>query len=228
MAQLTVVNEPKDHPRSVREVLEFGCGVSACEPVASGGYWRLRWVEGGRRRDTTARTRADAIVKAGELVERLAAGVPTDLAQAKGRVLVEHYLDPGRRPARGRGWSERHREEQESYCRRFVLPVIAEVTVRSLTRNEFQRVLDRAATPSVADHLRRCLTALVAAGLEEGLVLARQDVLRGVRWHPPAGCTVDDELERPRFVEEAEIPTVTGVHDLARAAAEHQGCGGVN
>jgi len=155
-----------------------------------------------------------AISKATELVVRLSMGVPTALAAARGRVLVEHYLDPGRRPARGRGWSERHREEQEAYCRRFVLPVIAEVPLRSLSRVHLQRVLDQAAAPAVAAHLRNLLSAMVAAGSEEGLVLARQDALRGVRWRPPAGPTVDDELEKGRFVEEAEIPTAAAVHDL--------------
>jgi integrase len=210
-------------PARAREVLEFDCGVSAYEPATAGGYWRLRWVEASRRRDTTAKTREEAIAKATELVERLAAGTPTNLASAKGSVLIARYLDPARHPARGRAWSERHREEQVAYCARFVTPVIAEVAVRNLTRAHFQAIVDRAPTASVAAHLRRCLSALVACGLDEGLLLVRQDVLRGVRWHPPAELD-EPELERGRAVEEADIPTATAVHDLARAAAE---CSGV-
>ena len=63
-----------------------------------------------------------------------------------------------------------------------VIPVIGEVPCRQLTRNDFQQILDQAKTPSVAQHLKRCLTGLVNAGLEEGHLLARQDLLRGVRW----------------------------------------------
>jgi integrase len=196
--------------------------VSAYEPATPGGYWRLRWVEASRRRDTTAKTREEAIAKAAELVERLAAGTPTKLASAKGSVLIARYLDPSRRPARGRAWSERHREEQVAYCARFVTPVIAEVAVRNLTRAHLQAVVDRAPTASVAAHLRRCLSALVAVGLDEGLLLVRQDVLRGVRWHPPAEAD-EAELERGRAVEEADIPTAAAVHDLARAAGERSG-----
>jgi hypothetical protein len=176
MARSTEIRGSKDSGVLGRGVLEFECGVLVYEPAGPGGYWRVRWVEDGRRRDTSAASRDGAVAKAGELVERLSIGVPTGYAAALGRVLVEHYLDPARRPLRGRGWSERHREEQESYCRRFVVPVIADVPLRSLTRVHLQRVLDQAATPAVAGHLRRCLTAMVAAGLEEGLVLARQDV----------------------------------------------------
>ncbi|MGH9282350.1 MAG: tyrosine-type recombinase/integrase [Acidimicrobiales bacterium] len=206
-----------------RDILDFECGVSAYEPPTPGGYWRLRWVEGGRRRDTTARSREAAIAKAAELVERLAAGTPIEWASARGAVLVAHYLDPTRPGARGRPWSERHREDQEAYCRRFVTPVIAEVALRSLTRAHLQAILDEAPTASVAAHLRRCLSAMVAAALEEGLVLARQDVLRGVHWHPPASAPAEAELERGRAVEEADIPTAAAVHALARAAAGHTG-----
>lgn len=210
-----------------REVLEFECGVSAYEPASRSGYWRLRWTEAGRRRDTTAKSRAEAVAKAGELVERLSSGTPTSLGSSRGSVLVARYLDPGRRPARGRAWSERHREEQESYCRRFVTPVIGEVSVRSLTRAHMQAIVDRAGTKSVGEHLYRCVSAMVGCGLEEGLLLARQDVLRGVHWHgPEPEVDLDDEdaWERSgRAVEEADIPTAAGVHALAAAAAARRG-----
>jgi hypothetical protein len=64
--------------------------------------------------------------------------------------------------------------------------------------------------------------------LEEGLLLVRQDVLRGVHWH---GVDVEDDLDDEdawersgRAVEEADIPTAIAVHaaltaervDLAR------------
>jgi hypothetical protein len=52
---------------------------------------------------------------------------------------------------------------------------------------------------------------MVAAGLEEGLLLARQDVLRGVRWTLPRD-DANDEIERGVHVDEAEIPTARAVH----------------
>ncbi len=69
---------------------------------------------------------------------------------------------------------------------------------------------------------------MVAAGLEEGLLLARQDVLRGLRWSPPAGESHDHEAhdheQAPeRFVEQADIPTAGAVHALAAAAAQRSG-----
>jgi hypothetical protein len=124
-------------PLPDREVLEFDCGVRAYAPASATGYWRMRWEEGGRRRDTTACSRTDAIAKAGELVERLGRGTATDLARATGAELVAHYLDPRRRPPRVEAWSERHRDEQVRYCHRYVLPALAAVPCRRMTRLDF-------------------------------------------------------------------------------------------
>ncbi len=66
-------------------------------------------MEADRRRKTTAATRDEALAKAVDLVARLSQGRPTDWGQANGDALVANYLDPARRPARGRAWSARHR-----------------------------------------------------------------------------------------------------------------------
>lgn len=201
-----------------REVLEFGCNVRAYPPTGN-GYWRVRWEEAGRRRDTTARSRTEAIAKATELIERLSRGTATDLGKATGADLIAHYLDPRRRPARGRPWSERHRDEQVRYCAKYVTAQIAVMACRNLTRADLQRILDQAPTPSVAEHLRRVLTGLVNAGLDQGHLLPRQDPLRGVRWIGPDGPS--DVYEDPigPAITEAEIPTAIAVHALAAATA---------
>lgn len=202
-----------------REVLEFDLGVRVYPPAAAGGYWRVRWDEQRRHRDTSARTKADAIAKATELVERLGRGAPTDLGKARGADLVALYLDPGRRPPRVSRWSERHRDEQTRYCALYVLPVVADVACRQLTRLDFQRILDHAPTPSVAQHLRRCLSGLVNAGLEEGLLLVRQDLLRGVH-----AKRADSPVEPADLaIAPDEIPTTAAVHGLACATAQRSG-----
>ena len=43
-----------------REVIAFGHEVRAYPPPVPGGYWRIRWEEAGRRRDTTAKDRRRA------------------------------------------------------------------------------------------------------------------------------------------------------------------------
>jgi integrase len=202
-------------------VLEFEGGVRAYPPSKENRYWRLRWEEAGRRRDTSARSRSEAIAKAAEIVERLGRGTATDLARATGAELVAHYLDPTRRPPRGQPWSERHRDEQVRYCGLYVLSEIAPIPCRRLTRVDFQRIINHAPTPSVAQHLRRCLTGIVNAGLEEGHLLPRQDVLRGVRWNPPDHAVLETQAVG-RAITEEEIPTTQAVHALAAATAHRR------
>lgn len=74
----------KDQDQHQREVLEFDHGVAAYPPGESGGYWRIRWEESRRRRDTTAKSRSAASAKATEIVERLARSTPTELGRARG------------------------------------------------------------------------------------------------------------------------------------------------
>lgn len=205
-----------------RDVLEFEGGVRAYPPARSDGYWRIRWEEAGRRRDTSARTQAEAIAKATELVEHLARGTATDLARSSGAELVAHYLDPARRPPRGRPWSERHRDEQVRYCNLYVLPEIAIMTCRRLTRVDMQRILDRAPTASVGEHLRRCITGIVNAGLEEGHLLVRQDLMRGVRWHPAEPTAEPEPDGLVRAITEEEIPTTVALQGIAAAAAQRR------
>src|SRR6266540_3158722 len=90
-----------------RNVLEFDMGVRVYPPSRPDGYWRLRWEERRRAKDTTARDRASAIAKANEIVERLVRSSPTELGRARGADLVAHYLDPKRRPPRVSSWSIR-------------------------------------------------------------------------------------------------------------------------
>lgn len=110
----------------------------------------------------------------------------------------------------------KHREEQTRICEKYVLPVIAEVACRELTRADFQEIIDLASIPSVAHHIRRTLTALMGAGVEEGYVMVGRDLLRGIRWRGES--TVKREPADPAVAED-EIPTVAAVHDLAAATA---------
>ena len=160
-------------------------------------------METDRRRETTATSKDELLAKAPDVVGCLAQGRPTDWAQAKGEALVAHYLDPTRRPVWGRAWSLRHREEQQVYCTRFVCPVIADVELSRLSRMPFARILAQAPTAPVAAHLRRCCSPWWPPGWSRGLLLARQDVLRGVRWSPPAGQVPADDDTAGHFIDEA-------------------------
>jgi integrase len=100
-----------------------------------------------------------------------------------------------------------------------VLPVIGGVRCREFSRYDFQRILGQARTASVARQLRRTLSGLVNAGLVEGYLVPRQDVMRGVRWLPADGTEATPEPTN-RSITQDEIPTTGAVHGLARECAE--------
>jgi integrase len=202
-----------DTSSKASEVFEFDHGVRVYPPTTPGGAWRIRWRERHVRRDTSAKDQRAAIAKATEIVERLSIGSSAELVKAHGADLVAHYLDPYRRPARVKEWSDRMREEQVRYCNKYVLPVVGNVPCRELHRVDFQRILNQAQNPSAGRQLRRTLSGLVNAGLIEGYLLPRQDVMRGVRWLPPDGTVIIEPSFRS--VTEDEIPNVAAVHALA-------------
>ena len=166
-----------------------------------------------------------AIAKASEVVERLARSLPTELGKARGADLVAHYLDPARRPPRVKQWSVRHHDEQVRYCNSYMLPVIGDVPCRALTRRRLSGDPEPGEDPVGAHHVRRCVTGLIAAGLEEGHVLARQDLLRGVRWPGE----IDAEAEPvDRAVTIEEIPPWTPSTPSPRRPRLVPSCGGVS
>lgn len=123
------------------------------------------------------------------------------------------------------GLVEKHqnaRRQGDRYCELYLLPVIADLPCRELTRDDFQLILDKAPTKSVAAHIKSCLTGMVNAGLDEGHLLARQDLLRGVRWHGGLDDGGDDEPVDHAVTWE-EIPTVDALHALALRTAERAG-----
>jgi integrase len=111
------------------------------------------------------------------------------------------------------------REEQARSCEKYLLPVIGDTRCRQLGRVDFQRILNQARTATVARQLWPTTTGLVNAGLVEGYLVPRQDVLRGVRWLPAEGAEVAAE-PTSRAITPDEIPTIEAVHGLARECGE--------
>lgn len=91
---------------------------------------------------------------------------------------------------------------------------------RELTRGDFQEIIDLGSTKSVAHDIRRCLTAMIGAGLEEGHILAGRDLLRGVRWFGEIDADPEPVDHAVTF---EEIPNPDAAHALARTTAERTG-----
>jgi integrase len=201
---------------SSRAVVEVGWGVVVYPPAEPGGLWRAVFTEGGVRRYRQAGSEADLAVKLEKVIERLASGAPG--MERPGAELIAHYLDPDRLPAKQR-WSRRHADTQARLCRRFAAPVISEVACQDITAGHMQQIVNAAPTASEGDRLRRCLSALVTAGINAGYLTSSR--LAQVHWQaagralpePPATAAGESAL----WVDPADIPATTDVTNLARA-----------
>jgi integrase len=203
---------------SARVVVEVGWGILVYPPQEAGEPWRAVFTENGRRGFRQARTEAGLAVKLEKVIERLRAGAP-GMARP-GADLIAHYLDPDRLPVSQR-WSRRHADTQRRLCQRFAAPVIATVTCQDITAAHMQQIVNAAPTASEGDRLRRCLSALVTAGIKAGYLTNPR--LREIHWQA-AGRPVPQPQaaaggESVLWVDPAEIPASPDVARLGQALA---------
>jgi integrase len=201
-----------------RVVVEAGFGVLVYPPEAEGEPWRATFTENGRRRFRQARTEAELAAKLAKVTERLRAGA-RDM-ERPGADLIDWYLNPDRLPVAER-WSRRHADTQRRLCQRFAAPVIAAVTCQDITTGHMQQIVNAAPSAGEGDRLRRCLSAMVTAGITGGYLANPR--LRDVHWQA-AGRAVPEPAastsgESALWVDPAEIPADTDVDRLGKALA---------
>jgi hypothetical protein len=96
-----------------------------------------------------------------------------------GADLIAWYLAPDRHPA-GQPWSRRHADTQRRLCARFIAPVIAAVACQDIRVADMQQVVNSAPTAGEGARLRRCLSAMITAGIAAGYLASPR--LREVHW----------------------------------------------
>ena len=149
-----------------RKVLEFDCGVSAYEPAPGrgiGGCVGWRRVGVGTRRRRAGRMRSAR--RASWWIGCRRGRRPRSVRPVAAR--WSRHLDPGRRPARGRAWSDRLVRSRSP------MPAVRDAGDRRRARahadaGHMHAIVDQAGTKSVGEHLYRCVSAMVAAAWKKG------------------------------------------------------------
>jgi hypothetical protein len=177
------------------------------------------WYENGRRRQCEAASEARLAERLEKVTGRLAADAPN--MERPGTDLVGYYLSPGRHPA-GRPWSRRHADTQRRLCERFVAPVIGTIPAcQDIKVADMQAVVNAAPTAKEGERLRRCLSAMVTAGITGGYLASPR--LREVHWQaagrPVPAPQVSVAGEAALYVDPSEIPASTDVAWLGQALA---------
>ena len=201
-----------------RVVVELEGGITVYPARRAGERWRAVWYEGGRRRQCEAVAEGKLAARLARVTERLAADAPN--LERPGADLIAWYLSPDRHPA-GRPWSRKHADTQRRLCERFVAPVIAAVCCQDIRLADMQRIVNAAPTAGEGARLRRCLSALVTAGIAAGYLTSPR--LKEVHWQAAGraapGPQVSIAGEAAQFVDPAQIPAHADVARLGRALA---------
>jgi integrase len=203
---------------SGRPVIELGWGVTVYPARREGGRWRAVWYEGGQRRQCEAVAEDKLAAKLAKVTERLSADAPD--MERPGADLIAWYLSPDRHPA-GRPWSRRHADTQRRLCARFIAPVIAAAACQDIRVADMQKIVNAAPTAGEGARLRRCLSAMVTAGIAAGYLASPR--LREVHWQAgdraAPGPMVSVAGESAQFVDPAEIPDGADVARLGEGLA---------
>jgi hypothetical protein len=204
-----------------RVVVEVGGGVVVYPARGPGGRWRAVWYEGGRRRQCEAATEDRLAGRVEKIVARLAADAPG--LEAPGSELIAFYLSADRHRA-GQGWSRKHADTQRRLCQKYVAPVIGDLACEDIKTADMQVAVNAAPTAGEGDRVRRCISALVNAGIAGGYLASPR--LRQVHWQPgtrPAPAPVVTIAgESGLFVDPADIPAAADITRLGHALAAQQ------
>jgi integrase len=201
-----------------RVVVEVEGGITVYPARRAGDRWRAVWYEDGRRRQCEAVAEDKLAAKLAKVAERLAADAPG--LERPGADLIAWYLSPDRHPA-GRAWSRKHADTQRRLCERFAAPVIGGITCQDIRLADMQRIVNAAPTAGEGARLRRCLSAMVTAGIAAGYLTSPR--LKEVHWQAGGRAAPGPQVavagESALFVDPAEIPADHDVARLGRALA---------
>ena len=201
-----------------RVVVEVAGGITVYPARGAGDRWRAVWYENGRRRQCQSATEDGLGARIEKVAVRLAADAPG--LELPGAALIGYYLSPGRHPAAA-PWSRKHADTQARLCRKYVAPVIGGLACEDVKTADMQAVVNAAPTAQEGARLRRCISALVTAGLAGGYLANPR--IKEVHWQasdrPAPQPAASIAGEAALFVDPAEIPAAADVARLGQALA---------
>jgi hypothetical protein len=176
------------------------------------------WYENGKRRQCQSATEEGLAARIEKVTVRLTADAPG--MECPGADLIAYYLSPGRHPA-GRPWSRKHADTQRRLCARYLAPVIAGLACEDIKTGHMQAAVNAAPTAKEGARVRRCISALVGAGITGGYLANPR--LKEVHWQAGNRSAPEPEPsiagESVLFVDPSEIPAPVDVAKLGQALA---------
>jgi hypothetical protein len=158
-------------------VVEVAGGITVYPARHAGDRWRAVWYENGQRRQCQSVTEEGLAARIEKVTIRLATDAPG--MESPGADLIAYYLSPGRHPAAA-PWSRKHADTQRRLCARYLAPVIAHLACEDIKTGHMQAAVNAAPTAKEGARVRRCISALVGAGITGGYLASPR--LKEVHW----------------------------------------------
>lgn len=219
---MKINNTPK--ARSNGPLFQTEAGVNVYSPTDSSHskkkFYRIKWQEDGKFRDTTATSKGEAEKKAASISRRLlrASGEKSFLPLEE---MVIAYMMPER--MKTDGWGQKHQDSQSTLFK-FIVSLIGDIPCDEVTPDDLAHVLSEAAEVSFSkvEHVASTLSAFIRWGVNKGWITQNHNALLGAL----AEATTVKEKRRTKksgesklHVDSRDIPTHEDVSAYGREAA---------
>ena len=204
-------------------------GVRLTDPTDAKPYYRITWVEGGKRRETTASYQGDALLKMASIEKRLSVTHGERSLQTVAE-MVHAYINPKKGDYSRKTWNKKHTRNIRNLLNQRLVAELGKKRGADLTLDDLKESLSKVATASLAEHYGSALGTLISWGYREDWIL--KDPSKWTKELNMLRDRIKSEKrkknavvagESSKFVSKKDIPSASDVDKLAKATVEVTG-----
>lgn len=204
-------------------------GVRLTDPTDAKPYYRITWVEGGKRRETTASYQGDALLKMASIEKRLSVTHGERSLQTVAE-MVHAYINPKKGDYSRKTWNKKHTRNIRNLLNQRLVAELGNKRCADLTLDDLKESLSKVTTASLAEHYGSALGTLISWGYREDWIL--KDPSKWTKELNMLRDRIKSEKrkknavvagESSKFVSKKDIPSASDVDKLAKATVEVTG-----
>ena len=204
-------------------------GVRLTDPTDAKPYYRITWVEGGKRRETTASYQGDALLKMASIEKRLSVTHGERSLQTVAE-MVHAYINPKKGDYSRKTWNKKHTRNIRNLLNQRLVAELGKKRCADLTLDDLKESLSKVTTASLAEHYGSALGTLISWGYREDWIL--KDPSKWTKELNMLRDRIKSEKrkknavvagESSKFVSKKDIPSASDVDKLAKATVEVTG-----
>jgi len=215
--------------KSRKAIWDTANGVRITEPTDSKPYYRIVYIEGGKRKETTASDQSAALIKMAGIEKRLSVTHGERSLQTVAE-MVDAYINPKKGDYSRKSWNKKHTRNIRNLLNQRLVKDLGKKRCADLTLDDLKESLSKVTTASLAEHYAGALGTLIHWGYRQDWILRDPS-----KWTKELNMLRDsiksDESknkavvagESSKFVSKKEIPSASDVDKLAKATVEVTG-----